>query len=86
MPKKSFAEDLNPALQFISTTEAITEKDGERTRFVFATPERETFSRRYPLLMKPSVFEGIKAKADKHGASMNAYINALLEYHLKEGD
>ncbi len=86
MARKTFAEDLNPALQFISTTEAVTEKEGERTRFVFNTPERETFSRRLPLLMKPSVYEGIKAKADRAGASMNAYINALLEYHLKEGD
>ncbi len=86
MARKTFAEDLNPALQFISTTEAITEKDGERTRFVFNSPERETFSRRYPLLMKPSTFNAIKAKADQNGASMNAYINALLEYHLQEGD
>lgn len=83
--KKTFAEDLNPAIEFISNTEAITKPapDGKQTRFVFNTPERETKSRRLQLLLKPSVYEGIQAKATAAGTSVNNYINALLEYHIE---
>ena len=83
--KKSFADDLNPAMQFISSTEAVTAPapDGKQTRFVFNTPERETQSKRLQLLLKPSTFDGIQAKAAAAGTSVNSYINALLEYHLE---
>lgn len=84
--KKSFFEDLNPALAIIDTTGATTKPDenGEQQRFVYATPERETKSRRVPLLLKPSLYNSIKEEADKAGASVNDYIRAVLEYHLQE--
>ena len=83
--KKSFVEDLNPAVSFISNTEAVTEPaaDGKRTRFIFNTPERETKSKRLQLLLKPSTFEGIQARAAAAGTSVNNYINALLEFYLE---
>ena len=88
--KKTFTdklavEDLNPALQFISNKEAVTAPapDGKQTRFVFNTPERETKSKRLQLLLKPSTFEGIQAKATAAGTSVNNYINALLEFHIE---
>lgn len=90
--KKSFTNDLdpmaNPALQFISNTEAITEpQDGEEpVKFVFHKPERETMNRRLQLLIKPSLYDKVKAKADAAGASVNAYINAVLEYHTGSGE
>lgn len=88
--KKTFTdslavEDLNPALQFISSTEAVTkpEPGKQQTRFVFNTPERETKSRRLQMLIKPSTYDRIKEKADAAGTSVNNYINALLEYYLE---
>lgn len=85
--KKSFTDDLNPALQFISTTEAITApKDGEEpVKFVFHKPERETMNRRLQLLIKPTLYDKVKEQADAAGASVNAYINAILEYHTGSG-
>ena len=85
MAKKSFTTDLSPALAFISNTEAITaaEPGQEPTRFIFNTPERETKSRRVQLLIKPTVYDGIKEMAAGAGASVNAYINAILEDFLK---
>ncbi len=83
--KKTFAEDLNPAIEFISTTEAVTKPEpgtGNQTRFVFNTPERETKSKRLQLLLKPTTFSRIQKRAAANGTSVNNYINALLEYHL----
>ncbi len=84
--KKTFAEDLNPAMEFISNTEAVTKPEpgtGKQTRFVFNTPERETKSRRLQVLLKPSTYDGIQKKATAAGTSVNNYINALLEYHIE---
>lgn len=90
--KKSFTDDLtpitNPAMQYISTTEAITapDVDGEQTRFVFNAPDKEKKDRRVQLLLKPSVYDKLRAAAEREGASLNAYINAILEYHIGGGD
>lgn len=81
--KKSFVDDLNPALAFIDTKGAETapQPGEEPTRFVFHTPERETKSRRVQMLIKPSTYDKLKKQAEAAGASVNAYINAILEYH-----
>ena len=82
--KKTFAQDLNPALSFISRTDAVVKTEEGETRFVFNTPEQEAKSRRVQLLIKPSLYDRIKAAADRKGASVNALMNALLEYALQE--
>lgn len=46
-----------------------------------AKPESHT--KRVQMLMKPSVHAAIKAKADAAGLSINAYMNTVLEDHLK---
>lgn len=81
--KKSFVKDLNPALAFIDTKGAETApRPGEEpTRFIFRTPEREAKSRRVQLLIKPSTYDKLRSQAEAAGASVNAYINAILEYH-----
>lgn len=89
--KKSFSDALsnvsNPALQFISSTEALTEPDenGKQTRFVFhPQPKRETKSRRVQLLLYPSTYEKLKKAADAAGASVNAYLEQMIDYITEE--
>lgn len=81
--KKTFVEDLNPALAFIGTqkTGAAPEMGADPDRFVFQAQSRETKSRRLQLLVKPSTHAALKGQADRAGTSLNAYINAILEYH-----
>lgn len=82
--KKSFVDALNPALQFISATDQDTiptPPEGYRLdpRFI----EKKT--RRLQLLLRPSIYEKLKARADAEGQSVNEFIDHLLEATLKEG-
>ena len=87
MAKKSFNLD-NPALQFISTPE---EKKKEEAEVIAPAPEGykinplylEKKSRRLQLLMKPSISEKLKARADREGNSVNDVVNNLIEEALK---
>lgn len=88
MAKKSFNLD-NPALQFISTPE---EKKKEEAEVIAPAPEGykinplylEKKSRRLQLLLKPSVFDKLKARADQEGNSVNELIHIILEEALRE--
>lgn len=42
----------------------------------------EIKSKKFQMLIKPSVYDGIKELADKKGDSVNNYINDLLEEHV----
>ncbi len=90
---KSFKSGDNPAMNFISkeTIEAVDGKTAEATtptgrakapEGYKPNPEYiETKSKRVQLLVQPSVYEAVKAKAKKLGVSTNEAINeALLEY------
>lgn len=87
--KKSFKEQPNPALDFISTKEP----EAPATQIPKATepPEGyklnplyvETKSRRMQLLVQPSVYEGIKAKATAQGKSINEFVHELFVAELK---
>jgi|BioPla2DNA2_1021312.scaffolds.fasta_scaffold10504_4 hypothetical protein len=91
---KSFKSDTNPAMSFISQ-ESIDKVDGKQEGATTPTggkreapegykpnPEYiETKSRRVQLLVQPSVYEAVKAKAKANGTSTNEAINeALREY------
>ncbi len=88
--KKTFKSEIDPALNFISTAaedESATapgsgEKPPQPTRFTFQSPDRELKTRRLQLLLKPSTYDAIKAQANAAGASVNAYVNSLLEFYL----
>lgn len=91
---KSFKSDTNPAMSFISQ-ESIDKVDGTEEGAATPTvgkkkapegykpnPEYiETKSKRVQLLVQPSVYEAVKAKAKARGISTNEAINeALREY------
>lgn len=86
--KKSFIED-NPALQFISSTEPLTERkptpaekppEGYKLNPLYV----ETKSRRLQLVLQPSLYEKVKATAKSKGVSVNEYIHKLLEEATRE--
>lgn len=95
MGKKDFTNTSNPAMTFISQ-ETIDKVDGKKkgatqkkaTRSKKApegykpNPEYiETKSKRVQLLVQPSVYDAVKAKASKLGISTNEAISeALREY------
>lgn len=90
---KSFKSDTNPAMSFISK-ESIEAVDGKPEGATTPTgtgkapagykpnPEYiETKSKRVQLLVQPSVYEAVKARAKAEGISTNEAINeALREY------
>ena len=86
---KSFKQDINPAMQFISSTVEKT-KD-------WATPDPpegfkknplyvETKSKRFQMLLQPSLYEKIKARANDEGKSVNEMIHSILEESFNEID
>lgn len=46
--------------------------------------KRETKSKRVNLLVKPSVYEAIVAKAEENGVSVNELMNSYMEDILKQ--
>ena len=88
MAKKNFNLE-NPAMQFISTP-AEEVKTG-KAEAIAPAPEGfkinplylEKKSRRLQLLMKPSIYEKLKARADREGNSVNDVVNNLIEEALK---
>ena len=84
--KKSFKQQINPAMQFITPQEEpgkATETPAKATD----APEGykvnplyiETKSRRLQLLVQPSLYEAIKARATAEGLSVNELVHTLLE-------
>lgn len=82
--KKSFTAQQNPALAFISTEEHVKTTDapeGYKANPMFV----ETKSRRMQLLVQPSLYEAIKARATEEGQSVNELVHSILEAALKKG-
>lgn len=83
--KKSFKQDLNPAMQFISRPAETGEQPArEAPEGYYPNPLYiEKKSRRLQLLIKPSTYEKLKRRADKTGGSVNEAVNAILEKALE---
>jgi hypothetical protein len=87
MAKKSFKDDINPAMRFISqpTIEAPidrkkeTAKEGYKLNPLYV----ETKSRRLQLLLQPSLYEKIKARSQHEGKSINELVRFILEGALE---
>lgn len=81
--KKDFTASGNSALSFISQesidrAEGKTEAKRERSK---KPAPKEIKSRRVQILIQPSVYDAIKAKAEEEGISTNeAIIQAMKEY------
>ena len=86
MATKSFKNDINPAFSFISTeTEQSTQmKHGKPPKGFKVNPLYiETKCRRLQLLLQPSLYERVKAKADANKTSVNEFIHSVLEEAVK---
>jgi predicted HicB family RNase H-like nuclease len=89
MAKKSFREDIAPAMRFISQPEQERGTQKETASRAKEPPTKlnplyiETKSRRVQLLMQPSLHAKIKDQAAKSGKSFNDYIHYVLENHIE---
>lgn len=83
--KKDFTASGNSALNFISQ-ESIDRAEGKpeakrKPREAKKPAPKEIKSRRVQILIQPSVYDAIKAKAEEEGISTNeAIIQAMKEY------
>lgn len=89
--KKSFID--NPALQFIS--EPADEAQEQQTEARPTTSKApagyklnplyvETKRRRLQLVLQPSLFDRVKARATASGLSINEYVHQLLDEATRE--
>ena len=94
MAKKTFKDNINPAMNFISQESidrAETTAETVKTRPAKA-PEGyklnplyiETKSKRLQLLIQPSLHEKLKTKARAEGISVNELVNNILQDALAE--
>ena len=81
MPKKSFSAQNNPALAYISQQQEPTKEvpEGYKPNPLYI----ETKSRRMQLLVQPSLYDAIKARATAEGVSVNELVHSILEAAVK---
>ncbi len=90
MAKKTFKD--NPALQFISTAEETEEREKTAETVPAKAPEGyklnplyvETKSRRLQLVLQPSLYDRVKARAKASGLSVNEYCHQILDEATRE--
>ena len=85
MAKKSFTNNLNPAMSFISSPveeQPTLAKPPEGYKLNPLYLEKK--SRRLQLLVQPSLFNKIKARADREEKSMNELVHSILEDATRE--
>lgn len=95
--KKTFANQKNPALDFISAQEPpadqtqsntpparkeATEAQAGAQEGYILIPERKT--RRLQLLIGPTLYNQVKAKAEAAGQSVNEMINLILKDAMRK--
>lgn len=75
MAKKTFIDNDNPVLQFISASpKQEIEKPSCKPNPIYL----ETKSRRLQLVLQPSLFEKVKAQAKENGLSVNEFVHQIL--------
>lgn len=87
--RKTFKENISPAMQFITRPEETSPPASQAE----APPEGyklnplyiETRSKRLQLLLQPSLYARVKARADQEGKSVNDLIHTILEEAAPEG-
>lgn len=86
MAKKKTFNLQNPALQFISTQTDLTEQnalpkapEGYKQNPIYI--EKKT--RRLQVLMQPSLYNKLKARAQNNGCSVNDTLHVILAEALK---
>lgn len=79
--KKSFIDSIeNPADVFISAPTAAKPQDEQPPQGFKPNPEYiETRSKRVQLLMQPSLYKQLKARAKREKRSLNDLVHSILE-------
>lgn len=79
--KKSFIDSIeNPAEVFISATTAAKPQGEQPPKGFKPNPEYiETRSKRVQLLMQPSLYKQLKARAKREKRSLNDLVHSILE-------
>lgn len=81
MSKKSFNLNENPAIRFISSAnDSDTQPSNDSTKNNHLPIESK--SRRVQLLIRPSLYDKLKATADRQQLSVNEMINQILNNTL----
>ena len=91
MSKKSFRD--NPALQFMSRAEEVNTGAREVCREERPMEVKDNFrvvpvafeakSKRFNMLIRPSVFANLKEMSENRGTSVNDLINTIVENYLE---
>lgn len=79
--KKSFIDSIeNPAEVFISAPTAVKPQGEQPPQGFKPNPEYiETRSKRVQLLMQPSLYKQLKARAKREKRSLNDLVHSILE-------
>ena len=80
MPKKTFKNEINPALQFISSSEEEAQAVPVKRNPLYT----ETKSKRFQMLIQPSLYSKLKDMAEQKGSSLNDLIHTILEQAAKK--
>ena len=89
---KNFKTEIDPEMTFISPKEEdvpAEEKKADKEApagFKMNPMYIETKTKRVQLLMQPSVYEAVKARASGEGKSVNECIHSILEAAVREGE
>lgn len=89
MVKKTFKDAItNPAMNFITQPEEAPEKEQTPSSkppvgYKLNRDLIETKSRRLQLMIQPSLYEKVKAKAEAESSSVNDWIHRALEKATK---
>lgn len=82
--KKSFIDSIeNPAEMFITPTAAKPQGEQPPQGFKPNPEYIETRSKRVQLLMQPSLYKQLKARAKREKRSVNDLIHSILEEHAE---
>lgn len=82
--KKSFIDSIeNPAEMFITPTAAKPQGEQPPQDFKPNPEYIETRSKRVQLLMQPSLYKQLKARAKREKRSVNDLIHSILEEHAE---
>ena len=91
MSKKTFKNEFNPALQFISSgfNEGSYEEEPIKTNDTIVPMKRnplyvETKSKRVQLLLQPSLHNKLKEISEQKETSINDLIHTILEQYTRK--
>lgn len=99
--KKTFTNQTNPAMAFISAQEPPADQTKETPTaprkqptaparapegYKIAPEYVEVKSRRVQLVFRPSLYEAVKEKAEARGQSVNDFISTILAEAIQQED